>query len=202
MELGEPDTSLRPVEEVVPVARGERDHVCRVGRDEVLMLLERQRVRRLEERPGRCRVAARSADASALEVDTRGDDPRVATEGSGLVQQGVSRLEVAAQAADARELREDLGAPASDASASSCACKRFSVASRSSKSHSGRRRSSMRQTLELRSSGGDRRDAGHHRHRARRLTRCARARGRASVRNAALRVDVAAGGAPRGRRRR
>ncbi len=58
VELGELDSSLRPVEEVVAIRGDERDHVCRVGRDEVLTRLERKCERGLEERPSRQRIAA------------------------------------------------------------------------------------------------------------------------------------------------
>jgi hypothetical protein len=81
-----------------------------VGCDEVLVLLERRCVRRLEERAGRARIAARAAEAPSLEVDAGGDDAAPAAEHGRFVEECVSRVEVASKPAQPRELREYLGA--------------------------------------------------------------------------------------------
>ena len=110
VQLGELEATAGPADDVVSVGGDERDHVRRVGCDEVLPLLERPRESRLEQRTGSAGIAVRPAKAPAFEVETSADDGCATLDRRRLVEQGISRGEVASEARDARELRQDLGA--------------------------------------------------------------------------------------------
>ena len=79
----------------------------RVDRQSVLIRLDRELPRLVEQRPGAVRVAGRPADASALERDP---DPStvVGLEHGGLVERALGVLEPPLQTFRARDLREHL----------------------------------------------------------------------------------------------
>ena len=107
MELGERNSSLRPVDDVGTVRGNERDHVRCVGGDEVLTRLQRERERGLEERTSRDRISAGATEPTSLEVDPRRDGRVRAGKARRLVEKRFSCAEVTAQAAHASELREN-----------------------------------------------------------------------------------------------
>ena len=103
------DAAVRPLEELVAIGRGERDHVGGIRGHEVLLPANRARERGLEERTRCFSVSARPSDPPPLEVDAR--TRRCALRpSSGVVGQGVGALELAAQPFDAGELSQDLRA--------------------------------------------------------------------------------------------
>ena len=113
--LRELDPAPRPREHPVPVARRERAHVRCVAREPVLAGLLRSGEGRLEERQRGGLVAARAAEATALQVDA---DPRPGTGVAlrrRLVEEAIARVEALAQPLDARQLRERLGAKRAEA---------------------------------------------------------------------------------------
>ena len=108
VQLGELDPSLRPVDEAVAVAlRRARPCARRRRRRSAARASSAQREGGLEERTRRLRIAARAAQAAALEIDRVRDrglsPPRLVAS-----SRSVARLEVAAEPAHARELRHDL----------------------------------------------------------------------------------------------
>ena len=106
--LRERDAALRPRHVLVPAWGGERRHVRRVARQEAVARLERERVRRLEERERTLGVPARAVQPAPLEVDPHPRPELTGGLGLRLLDEPLPRLEVATESLDARELRQDL----------------------------------------------------------------------------------------------
>ena len=110
LTLAELEPALRPLLGRFEVVDGDRAHVQRVTREEVLTVVGGAGEGRLEERQCRGRVAARTQLSAALEVDPDLCNLARACERLGFLEQPLTSVEVVPQAFHTCQLRQNLGA--------------------------------------------------------------------------------------------